>query len=146
MSDTTVLPNGARVKELRQARGWSQAVLADQCEKCVKAAMTRGENWSPVSVRTVQNIEAGEAVFLGTLRTVAQALGVEVGDLLQAALAVHLDVRVWGPGDASRRGLSIRQPGTLPVRTGDTVRVEVVASRLVYLYVVWINSKGEAQP
>lgn len=64
-------------------------------------------------------------------------------------LALDVDVLVYSnPEDPKRRGLSIRHPGALPVRKGDNVRVEVkVRGNVnVYLYVVWIDSTGEAHP
>jgi transcriptional regulator with XRE-family HTH domain len=143
--------DGKKVAWLRKAKGWTREDLVRK---------------SGCSTDNVDRIEASDAVEVlpRTAGYLAVALGVEVKALLKAetppsdaggekpvaapteGLTVRLDVRVWGPDDARRRGLPIRQAGTLPVRTGDNVRVEVEASRRVYLYAVWVTSKGEAQP
>ncbi len=55
-----------RVRELRLARGWSQAELAER---------------SGLSIRTIQRIETGASPGLESLRNLAAVLGVEVADL-----------------------------------------------------------------
>ena len=55
-----------RIKELRVRRAWSQDVLAAI---------------SGISVRTVQRIEAGQAVAFDTLKALANALDINVTDL-----------------------------------------------------------------
>jgi transcriptional regulator with XRE-family HTH domain len=116
---------------------------------------------SGCSLKNLERIESDEdaAVLPYTASCLAEALGAEIRDLLVAGerppaepldgdpnLAVSLNVRVWGRDGDRRRGLSIGQPGVLPVRAGDRVRVEVEASRPVYLYLVWVTSQGVAQP
>jgi DNA-binding XRE family transcriptional regulator len=61
------LPNGEKVGRLRADRGWTQEKLAENAD---------------INKRTVERIEAGDATTLTTLRVVAEALGVEVKELL----------------------------------------------------------------
>jgi transcriptional regulator with XRE-family HTH domain len=57
---------GVRVKELREARGWTQAQLATR---------------SKVERSTVQNVESGRVRRPNTLPHIADALGVSVAEL-----------------------------------------------------------------
>jgi hypothetical protein len=68
--------------------------------------------------------------------------------LSPAGAAWHgfIDARVWDPGDRARRGLRLNQPGALPLRAGDTVRVEAEINPPAYLYVIQIDTEGHAQP
>lgn len=59
-----------RVRELRLARGWSQAELAER---------------SGLSVRTVQRIENGASPGLESLRSLAAAFDVDIAELQDAA-------------------------------------------------------------
>src|SRR5487761_143737 len=45
-----------------------------------------------------------------------------------------IDVRLWNPDDPLRRGLSLGEPGALPLRVGDQVRLEASVSQPSYLY------------
>jgi hypothetical protein len=67
----------------------------------------------------------------------APALATETADL---------NVRVWQPGDPRRRGLSLSDPGALPLGAGDQVRVEARLPEPMYLYLVWIDAAGKAVP
>lgn len=68
MVDDRHRETGRRIAQLREARGWSQEVLAHEAK---------------VSTRTVSRMENGEHDTRGrTLRQVADALGVPVGDLV----------------------------------------------------------------
>lgn len=58
--------NTSRIGALRKAKGWTQERLADV---------------SGVAVRTIQRLESGQDANLETLRLIAGALGVEVGEL-----------------------------------------------------------------
>jgi serine/threonine protein kinase len=57
-----------------------------------------------------------------------------------------IDVRVWNPNDPKRARLSLLDPTTLPLRTGDEIRVEAKTNRPAYLYVIWIDTDGVAKP
>jgi serine/threonine protein kinase len=50
------------------------------------------------------------------------------------------------PGNSHRRGLRLHQPGAVPVKPGDEVRVEAAVNRPAYLYVFWIGSDGKVAP
>jgi serine/threonine protein kinase len=50
------------------------------------------------------------------------------------------------PGNSHRRGLRLHQPGAVPVKPGDEVRVEARVSRPAFLYLFWIGSDGKAAP
>lgn len=60
MDDRFVLPDGDRIRRLRQGNFWSQEQLADQ---------------AGLRKRTVERAEAGERLQRSTLRAIAQALG-----------------------------------------------------------------------
>jgi hypothetical protein len=57
-----------------------------------------------------------------------------------------VNVRVWSPAHPERRHLRLNQPGALPLRAGDQVRVEAEVRPAAYLYVVVIDPAGQAQP
>lgn len=56
------------------------------------------------------------------------------------------DVRVWNAEDPCRRGVSVRDPSVLPLRPGDQVRLEVQVSMPLYVYLLWIDSRGGVSP
>lgn len=58
--------NTSRIGALRKAKGWTQERLAEA---------------SGVAVRTIQRLESGQDANLETLRLIADALEVEVGEL-----------------------------------------------------------------
>jgi DNA-directed RNA polymerase specialized sigma24 family protein len=60
-------------------------------------------------------------------------------------LALTLDVRVWKKQNTTR-GLTLADDGALPLRAGDFMRVEAIASRPAYLYLIYLDAKGEASP
>jgi serine/threonine protein kinase len=65
-----------------------------------------------------------------------------------ALLTAELDVRVWKKTDSSK-GLLLRkagETGALPLRAGDWMRVEAVSNRPAYLYVIYLDARGEASP
>ncbi|AXX64499.1 XRE family transcriptional regulator [Bombilactobacillus bombi] len=61
--------NKTLIPELRRKKSWTQEYLADKCG---------------LSVRTIQRLESGEDVSTETLRLVAEALAVKVGDLFES--------------------------------------------------------------
>jgi diguanylate cyclase (GGDEF)-like protein len=79
--------NGKRVKELRNARGWTQEELAEQAE---------------ISPRTVEKLEAGKSVRHRTLMSVAEALGVSRQDI-EAPAPAPKDAGEPAPPEADTR-------------------------------------------
>ena len=72
---------------------------------------------------------------------------------LRAAAAVgtlplrgSIDLFVWNPADTRRQGASLADPGTLPLREGDRVRLNVDLNRPAYVYVVWLDAAGVWSP
>lgn len=61
------------IPDLRKRKSWTQEKLADK---------------SGLSVRTIQRIEAGEDASLETIRSIAQALGVEISDLFEQIIDI----------------------------------------------------------
>ncbi|WP_140930616.1 helix-turn-helix domain-containing protein [Apilactobacillus timberlakei] len=61
--------NKTLIPELRKKHGWTQEHLASKCG---------------LSVRTIQRLEKGDDASLESLRLVAQALNVKVGDLFES--------------------------------------------------------------
>jgi serine/threonine protein kinase len=69
------------------------------------------------------------------------------GHATATPLSGELTVRVWDPRKNSlRHGQNFDSPGVLPLRFGDQIRVEAKTNRPAYLYLIWINSEGEATP
>jgi hypothetical protein len=60
-------------------------------------------------------------------------------------LTAELDVRVWKKADTSK-GLLLGTAGALPLRAGDWMRVEAQSNRPAYLYVIYLDARGEASP
>ena len=58
------------------------------------------------------------------------------------------EITLWvdEPGNSRRRGLRLHQPGAVPVKPGDEVRVEARVNRPAYLYLFWIGSDGKVAP
>jgi len=61
-------------------------------------------------------------------------------------LSGTMDVLIWNPADATRRGLGIRDEGALPLRQGDQIRINIELSAPAYLYLIWLDSEGQAAP
>jgi hypothetical protein len=62
-----------------------------------------------------------------------------------ASLAPKLTVRVWKKEDPSR-GLELAAAESLPLRAGDFLRIEAETGRPAYLYVIYLDARGEASP
>ena len=71
-SNNLIQPAWKTVVELRSRRGWTQEKLAEK---------------SILSVRTIQNLERGKAIHLGTITKVAGALGVSPDDCIAGTRA-----------------------------------------------------------
>lgn len=70
MKNRTVAPDGQAIQRLRIEKGWRHEDLARKVG---------------CSLKTVENVEHGENVYLFTIQNFAQALGVEVTTLLKGA-------------------------------------------------------------
>lgn len=68
------------------------------------------------------------------------------GTSAPAALTGAIGIRVWNPQAPGRNGLGLGDPGALPLRPGDQIRVEARLNRPAYAYLVWIDSQGAAWP
>ncbi len=62
------------------------------------------------------------------------------------ALEARLDIRLWNARDELRSGLSIEDPGALPLEDGDLIRIEVELNRPAYVYLLWITPGASVQP
>jgi serine/threonine protein kinase len=62
-----------------------------------------------------------------------------------ASPAPKLTVRVWKREDPSR-GLELAAAQALPLRAGDLMRIEAETGRPAYLYVIYLDARGEASP
>ena len=65
----TYTPNGARIRNLRRKKGWSQQVLADK---------------AGVEKKTIYNIEKNKEAYSVTLELISEALGVTMPDIVCA--------------------------------------------------------------
>jgi serine/threonine protein kinase len=55
-----------------------------------------------------------------------------------------IDVRVWEKGNPRRQGLGLHQDGALPLKAGDLIHIDATLNQPGYLYVVWIDTEGQA--
>jgi Protein kinase domain len=69
-----------------------------------------------------------------------------IGAATPAAIDGQVDLRVYTKDKHQRHGLSIHEPGALPLQRGDSIRVEARLSRPAYAYLVWIGTDGIASP
>jgi serine/threonine protein kinase len=64
-----------------------------------------------------------------------------------APLSGDVKVQVFSSDKSSlRQGLSLEEPGALPLRKDDRVRVEAALNRPAYVYLIWIASDGKVSP
>ncbi len=68
------------------------------------------------------------------------------GEGVLPQLSGTVDLLVWNKADPSRRGLSLREPRIMPLRPLDKIRVEAKLNRPAYVYLIWIDSQGQASP
>jgi hypothetical protein len=57
-----------------------------------------------------------------------------------------VDVLLWDPQDASRRGMGIRDVAARPIHRSDQIRVKVAMNRPSYIYLLWIGGDGKVAP
>jgi diguanylate cyclase (GGDEF)-like protein len=105
LNDNFVQPNGTRVRDLRQERGWTQEELAGR---------------AGYSKRTIENIEAGKRTRPKTLAEVAQVLRVEPGQITapdseEAAGGGPAAVPDAGPREAAPRSVLTYENGPHPL-------------------------------
>jgi hypothetical protein len=62
------------------------------------------------------------------------------------ALKGVLDVLVWPKGQTDGPGKRLHEPGALPLRPDDCLRIEAMLNRPAYLYLVWLDAGGVATP
>jgi hypothetical protein len=85
---------------------------------------------------------AGLLVVLGGL---GAALGWWNFRAAKEPLSAELGVGIWKKRAPSRR-LSLEDEGALPLRAGDWMRIEAKVNRPAYLYVIYLDARGEASP
>jgi serine/threonine protein kinase len=64
----------------------------------------------------------------------------------QRPLSGDLDVLLWSPDNREHVRQSIRDPGALPLKTDDRVRVEAQLNQAAYIYLIWIAADGQVSP
>lgn len=94
--------------------------------------------WGPVNPRNGQTPSGTEVT--------AEKPSSGKKPLSTQALSGTVDVLIWTPLDESRRGISLRDSGALPLRTGDRIRVDASLSRPAYVYLIWVDSAGKVWP
>lgn len=54
---------------------------------------------------------------------------------------------LWGRADSViRGGASLHEPGTVPLRAGEKIRLEAVLNRAAYAYLFWIDAERTVHP
>src|SRR5262249_28581501 len=61
-------------------------------------------------------------------------------------LTGELVVRLWDPKGQVKRGLRVEDPGALPVRSAEWVRLEGKLNQPAYVYLLWLDGRGEVTP
>jgi serine/threonine protein kinase len=61
-------------------------------------------------------------------------------------LSGELIVRVWTKGTKEKQGLRVEDFGALPVRPGEQIHVVARLNQPAYIYLLWIDGKGEVTP
>lgn len=82
-------------------------------------------------------------LFLGTAAVMPYCLPNRV---TSAPLSGTLDVLVWNRQRLLESGVSIHEPGVLPLRAGDQIRLQARLNHAAFLYVVGIDARGNAIP
>ncbi len=98
----------------------------------------RRRGWSLAAVAATVLLAAGVLTALGMRGSGPAAVAAQ-------PLTLTLDVRVWKKQDQTR-GLTLADAAALPLRAGDWMRIEATASRPAYLYLIYLDAKGEASP
>ena len=57
-----------------------------------------------------------------------------------------VDVLLWDPQNASRRGVGIRDAAARPMHRSDQIRVKVAMNRPAYVYLLWVGGDGKVAP
>ncbi len=61
-------------------------------------------------------------------------------------LQATLELYVWGAGTERRRALLLEDPGAVPLRPGDQVRLSVKLNQAAFCYLLWLDSRGDILP
>jgi hypothetical protein len=64
----------------------------------------------------------------------------------QETYSGRVDMMVWSKDGQEIRKLRLGDPNALPLRKGDTVRIEAKVWPEAYLYLFWIDTEGKAVP
>jgi serine/threonine protein kinase len=130
--------HGSRV---RQNAGGASRVLANAATNSSPASSVR----PPARRLPVWAALAAVLLAAGVLTALAMWRGPKPAAVSSEPLTLTLDVRVWKKQNTTR-GLTLADEGALPLRAGDFMRVEATANRLAYLYLIYLDAKGEASP
>lgn len=57
-----------------------------------------------------------------------------------------VDLLVWDPDTMRRQGVRLIEPGAVPLRAGDRVRVQVQLNQPAFVYLVWLDTHGVPLP
>ena len=144
-------------KPLRQINASIPSHLERICLKCLAkrvqdryataadlARDLKGFRWS--RRRWLAGLLVGVAALAALVATIAWGLKRATEPTAASPLSGTIDVMVWNAADRVRRGLSLTDPGALPLRPGDQIRVEARLSRPAYVYLVAIDALGQASP
>jgi hypothetical protein len=99
--------------------------------------------WRPPRIWGTALATVGSALVL--LTSAWQASLSEPTPRQPAAFTGALGVRVWKKGNLIR-GLALNEPGALPLRAGDWMRIEAKVTQPAYLYVIYLDAAGKASP
>jgi serine/threonine protein kinase len=72
--------------------------------------------------------------------------GEKIDSALPEPLQGQIDILLWNPENPSRRGLSVTDLRAAPLRANDQIRVHAELNKPAYLYLLWIDSRGQVQP
>ena len=132
---TAILPVqvAERASRRRQIALWVCAVAA-------LAAASGLFFFGPSRKSVKEKVAAGPIPSLADERTLQSVQSIPHGPL-----SGDVNVLISSAKKGPRQGLSIHEPGALPLKTDDRIRVEAVLNRPAYLYLVWIASEWAGQ-
>lgn len=124
VSGNLVRPAWQTVVELRSRRGWTQEKLAEK---------------SILSVRTIQNLERGKSIHLGTIAKVAEALGVPPKECITSpALRESLKVGVDLPPCPYKGLLAFREEDA-DVFFGREALLDILKEKLAHKNIIQVS-------
>jgi tRNA A-37 threonylcarbamoyl transferase component Bud32 len=122
-------------------RARKEALQREQA--AIKAQAKEREQAELANRRLAEAERARTAALYATLGDYGMANTLLQQNQANRTLDGELSIRVWGE---DRLGLNVDDPKALPVTNGDAVHLSVRLSEPAYVYLIWVDSDGNAAP